>query len=150
MFIAVKRSYYRLARIYHPDRVAEEAKTDAQEKFYIIHSAYSILSDPKKKAQYDTGSSVLFTKATIAAQWENFLKEVNQDDFNNAREKYQGSLTEKNDLIREFVDGKGSMTNLINNIPFMRANDEPRIIEIIKSLMNNGEIPKMVIKKIRK
>lgn len=150
LFIAVKKSYYQLARIYHPDRVAEDAKVEAKEKFNIIHSAYSILSDPKKKAQYDAGSNILFTKATITAQWENFLKEVNQDDINNARKKYQGSLTEKNDLIREFVNGKGSLTYLINNIPFMRAEDESRIVEIIKSLMDNGEIPKMAIKKIRK
>lgn len=146
----MKKSYYRLARIYHPDRVTGIAKVEAKEKFNIIHSAYSILSDSTKKSMYDNGSTVLFTKATIAAQWENFLKEVDDEDVNKARKNYQGSIAEKNDLIREFIAGKGSMNYLLNNIPFMRVEDEARIIEIIRVLIDKKEIPKMAIKKIRK
>lgn len=146
----MKKSYYRLALMYHPDRVKENEKDEAKEKFNIIHNAYSILSDTTKKALYDNGSCVLFTKATIAAQWENFLKEVNNADINNARKKYQGSNAEKNDLVREFTIGRGSMTHLINNIPFMRIEDQERIMEIIKALMDTGEVPKIPIKKIRK
>lgn len=148
--IAVKKSYYRLALMFHPDRVTDEERSIAMEKFNIIHNAYSILSDSTKKGLYDNGSAVLFTRATIAAQWENFLKEVNENDIDNARKNYQGSLTEKNDLIREFAVSKGSMTHLLNSIPFMRIEDEARIIEMIKVLMDDGLIQKIPIKRIRK
>lgn len=46
----IKKAYRRLARQYHPD-VNKEA--GAEDKFKQIQKAYSILSDPKKKAQYD-------------------------------------------------------------------------------------------------
>lgn len=50
----IKRSYRKLARQYHPDRVTSEAeKENATTAFAEIATAYAILSDPKKKAQYD-------------------------------------------------------------------------------------------------
>lgn len=146
----MKQSYYKLARLYHPDRVATNEKEEASEKFNIIHNAYSILSDASKKAQYDNGYGVIFTKATAAARWENYLRPVNEKDIDDARKKYQGSLMEKIDVIRELKAGKGSMTHLMNHIPFMRIEDENRMIELAKDLMDKGEISKIAIKKIRK
>lgn len=146
----MKTSYYRLARLYHPDRVKDHEKDEAKEKFNIIHNAYSILSDPTKKKHYDNGSTVIFCKATISAKWENFLKELDENDVENARQNYQGSAKERDDLIREVIAGKGSLTHLMNNIPFMRLEDEPRIIEIIRDLIDCNEIPKMSIKRLKK
>lgn len=146
----MKKSYYKLARLYHPDRVATNEEEEAKGKFNIIHNAYSILSDASKKKLYDNGSCVLFTKVTVAANWENYLKPVYSNDIDVARKKYQGSIMEKQDIIREFVSGNGSITHLLNNIPFMRVEDEMRITEIIKDLMDKQEIKKIVIKKIRK
>lgn len=129
------------------DRVSIAERESAKEKFNIIHNAYSILTDSSKKKLYEKGCSVLFTKATVAAQWENYLKPVSSTDIIVAKKKYQGSLDEKNDLIREFEVGKGSMKHLLNSIPFMRMEDEFRIIEILKNLMDNGELRKMKIKR---
>lgn len=89
--LPVKRKYYNLALVYHPDRVAQDKKKEASDKFNIIHNAYSILSDPEKKKLYDQGSDILFTKTTIAAQWEHYLKPVNQEHIDAARNEYQGS-----------------------------------------------------------
>lgn len=44
----IKASYYRLARIYHPDRTIG-ANIDAQEKFNQLRHAYCILSNPNTK-----------------------------------------------------------------------------------------------------
>lgn len=145
----MKRSYYKLALQYHPDRVASNEKEEAKEKFNIIHNAYSILTDASKKKLYDNGCNVLFTKATIAAHWEKHLKPVKSDDIYCARRTYQGSILERNDIIREIVVGKGSMVYLLNHLPFMRREDENRIIEITRDLMDKGVIPKMSIRKIR-
>lgn len=150
LIIAVKKSYYRLAKLYHPDCNDTANEEEAKAKFNIIHNAYSILSDEAKKKLYDVGSKVLFTKATIAAKWENFLVEVNEKDIGISRKRYQGSQDEENDIIREFVIGKGSLTHLLNNIPFMRREDENRIIEIVKELIENKKVPNIAMKKIRK
>ncbi|KPJ92827.1 MAG: molecular chaperone DnaJ [Gammaproteobacteria bacterium SG8_11] len=48
----IKDAYHRLAMKYHPDR---NPSPDAAEKFKEISKAYAILSDPKKRANYDAG-----------------------------------------------------------------------------------------------
>lgn len=150
MKILVKASYYRLARVFHPDRVSDEEKEIASEKFKILHQAYLVLANPQTKKAYDAcDSKTLPTKPTVYGHWEHYFHTVDSNDIDNARAKYQGSPAEENDIIREIVIGKGSLTHLSNNIPFMRNEDEPRIMEIIKRGMEIGKIPKMVIRKIR-
>lgn len=46
----IKKAYYGLAKKYHPDTNKDPSSKD---KFAEIQSAYEILSDPKKKEQYD-------------------------------------------------------------------------------------------------
>ncbi|KAK5998645.1 DnaJ-like protein [Cladobotryum mycophilum] len=46
----IKKAYYGLAKKYHPDTNKDDT---AKDKFGEIQSAYEILSDPKKKEQYD-------------------------------------------------------------------------------------------------
>jgi len=48
---AVKDAFRRLALQYHPDRNKEPG---AEEKFKEIAEAYAVLSDPKKRAEYDS------------------------------------------------------------------------------------------------
>lgn len=67
-----------------------------------------------------------------------------------ARLAYQGSEREDLDLIREFKIGNGSMTHLLNTIPFMRTEDVNRITESIQNLMSLGKIAKIPIKKLAK
>jgi molecular chaperone DnaJ len=47
----IKRAYRKLARKYHPD--LNPGDKTAETKFKEIQEAYSVLNDPKKKAQYD-------------------------------------------------------------------------------------------------
>ncbi len=47
----IKKAYRKLARKYHPD--LNPGDKSAEAKFKEIQEAYSILSDPKKRAQYD-------------------------------------------------------------------------------------------------
>ncbi len=49
----IKKAYREAALRYHPDRVPEQEKVAAEEKFKEISEAYAILSDPKKRALYD-------------------------------------------------------------------------------------------------
>nr|XP_010920182.1 chaperone protein dnaJ 11, chloroplastic [Elaeis guineensis] len=49
----IKASYRRLARACHPDVVATDRKGTSADEFIRIHHAYSTLSDPDKRADYD-------------------------------------------------------------------------------------------------
>jgi DnaJ family protein A protein 2 len=49
----IKKSYYKLAQKHHPDRVSEEEKEGATEKFKEISEAYEVLSDDEKRKLYD-------------------------------------------------------------------------------------------------
>ena len=49
----VKKAYRRLAKKFHPDQNKEDPK--AKEKFSEANSAYEILGDEKKRAQFDRG-----------------------------------------------------------------------------------------------
>ena len=49
----VKKAFRRLAKKHHPDQNPDDSK--AQEKFSEINSAYEILGDEEKRAQFDRG-----------------------------------------------------------------------------------------------
>lgn len=49
----IRKAYHGLAKIYHPD---VSNFPDAEERFKAINEAYSVLSDPTKRAAYDAGA----------------------------------------------------------------------------------------------
>jgi molecular chaperone DnaJ len=52
----IKKAYRKLAREYHPD--ANHGDKGAEERFKEIQEAYSILSDPEKRKEYDSGGGI--------------------------------------------------------------------------------------------
>ncbi len=51
--IVIRAAYKALVQIYHPDRYAGD-KTEAHQRMVEINEAYSILSDPLKRKEYDS------------------------------------------------------------------------------------------------
>ena len=55
--VEIKKAYRKLALQYHPDKNPDDK--EAAEKFREAAEAYSVLSDPDKKNQYDTYGRVM-------------------------------------------------------------------------------------------
>ena len=84
----IKKAYRKLARQYHPDVNKDK---DAEGKFKEINSAYEILSDKNKKAQYDQQGDGMFGG-------QNF------HDFSRS----QGSSADLDDILRSMFSGGGA------------------------------------------
>lgn len=57
----IKKAYRKRALIHHPDRHANATdgeKKEQEKKFKELGEAYSVLSDQKKKARYDSGQDM--------------------------------------------------------------------------------------------
>jgi len=54
----IKKAYYKLARLYHPDKAGDDA--EAADKFQLISEAYRVLSDVDLRKKYDVESLEVF------------------------------------------------------------------------------------------
>ena len=64
----VDKAYRALCMKYHPDHVAPERRAAATKRLQAINEAYSVLSDPARRAAYDRGLPDDRGRA-----WERFL-----------------------------------------------------------------------------
>lgn len=96
---AIKKAYRRLALVYHPDKHAtasERVKEDASTKFQQIGFAYTVLSDPNRKARYDsTGrTDEGFDLGAGEDGWEKYFEElfdrVTRGKLDEMKKEYQG------------------------------------------------------------
>lgn len=128
VYFLVKKAYHHLALVHHPDKISERNRQTATKKFALLNQVYNILVDTNKKKAYDEGNCIEIGAANNQSTlWS---RKITNEEFNAARSKYIGSESEENDIIRELnAVGNASMTHLLNNIPFMRIEDEPRIIQ---------------------
>ncbi|MFT5836037.1 MAG: curved DNA-binding protein [Sulfurimonas sp.] len=85
----IKKAYRKLARQYHPDVNKDK---NAEDKFKEINSAYEILSDKKKKQQYDMHGDSMFGG-------QNF------HDF--SRSHQGGGQGDLDDILRQMFSGGG-------------------------------------------
>jgi curved DNA-binding protein CbpA len=49
----IRRAYYRMARLHHPDLHTKGAADEASERFLLIQQAYDILGSPLNRQKYD-------------------------------------------------------------------------------------------------
>lgn len=97
----IKRAYRKLALEWHPDK---NKAAHATEKFKEINEAYSVLSDPKKKEQYDR-----FGHAGVSSQSG---PSGQQGPF-----QYSYSYGDVGDFFKDFSQGGGYSGGDFNN-PF--------------------------------
>lgn len=128
----------------HPDRVDEDKKLEATEKFKILGKVHSILSDKSKRSIYDESGE--FDEDDMAMlnwldYWRSLFKKITVSDIEKYKHEYIGSETEVIDVKKAYVNSKGNMTSLHDNVPFADCDQEPRYLEIIQKLIDNDEVP---------
>lgn len=71
----IKANFRRLAMKYHPDR--NQNNPSAEEQFKKIKEAYDVLSDPKKRAEYDNPGPQFADFGGISPEFEDILRSFN-------------------------------------------------------------------------
>ncbi|MDP3733933.1 MAG: molecular chaperone DnaJ [Nanoarchaeota archaeon] len=112
----IKKAYKKLAMKYHPDRAPEDKKKEYEEKFKEINEAAAVLSDDKKRQQYDQFGSDSFQGGGGSSGFQGFdfsdvmsqFKSGGFGDFENifdqlfgGREGRKNSSRKGNDLLYE-------------------------------------------------
>jgi molecular chaperone DnaJ len=95
----IKAAFHRLARRYHPDRSTEP---EAEERFKQVAEAYAVLSDPAKRADYDTHGST----APPGFTTEDLLSSIDLRDLFGAGLDLGGALFGR---FFDASDGAGAM-----------------------------------------
>ncbi|XP_077288428.1 J domain-containing protein CG6693 [Arctopsyche grandis] len=142
----IKKAYHRLSLKVHPDRVSEEEKLEATEKFKVLGKVHSILSDRSKKLAYDETGAFDEEEDEISERnwkdyWRMLFKPITEDDIVTYERNYKGSELEMKDLKKAYLEGEGDMDYITDSTPFARVSDEPRLIEILQKMIDDGEVP---------
>lgn len=90
----IKRAYRKLAVKYHPDK--NPGNKAAEEKFKKVSEAYEVLSDPKKRADYDQFGPDMFNRAAGGAGGPG------------GGYSYSGNFRNPNDLFRDIFGQAGT------------------------------------------
>lgn len=145
MFIPVKKAYHKLSLKYHPDRVAEEEKTEATEKFKVLSKLYAVLTDKNKKALYDDKGTIDDDDERDLSSWlelwRSVFKPITDQDIENYERDYRGSEQEEIDIRKAYINGKGCINFMMNHVPFMAVEDEDRIQELVRKWIDAGDVP---------
>lgn len=96
----IKRAFRRLAKLYHPDQASAP---DARQRFAQIKHAYELLSDDKKRRQFDRGEIDAEGKQRFRG-YENFSYEPEMPE-SFARRPHSSNNFE--DILNEILGGVG-------------------------------------------
>ncbi len=114
----IKRSYKKLAFEYHPDR--NPGNSEAEGKFKQINEAYQILSNPDKRARYDSfghmSSENMFSQEDFSSGFNDIFGNLFEEVFNagNRNRAQHGNDLKYNLIIafEEAVDGAEKLLNI--------------------------------------
>jgi len=101
----IKKAYKKLARKYHPD--VNPGNKRAEDQFKKISTAYAILADPKKRAQYDQYGAV-FGEGQAPPRGSGVPFDFEGFDFSNTGGSSFGDIF--SDLFGAFRGGGGKRT----------------------------------------
>ena len=96
----MKKAYYKQALKVHPDRVPDEEKEQATERFKVLAKIHEVLSDDNRRALYDEQGIIdddddeKFGSSWLEA-FKHLFKPITDSDIDNYRKEYIGKLNEQ-------------------------------------------------------
>ncbi len=108
----IQKAFRKLALKYHPDKQQGKSKEEvdsATKKFQEINEAYSVLSDPKKRQEYDTFG-------TVNGNGDGFSGFENMDDMENLFKHMHGGGFGMGDIFEHMHGGSGFGFNTRQNV----------------------------------
>ncbi|XP_055921179.1 J domain-containing protein CG6693 [Eupeodes corollae] len=146
----IKKAYYKISLKVHPDRVPEDEKEIATEKFKVLGKVHQVLTDKNKKALYDEQGVIEDddeegSLSTWLELWKKIFKPITTEEIENYEKEYVGSELERADIKKAYVGGKGCINHIINSVPFIAVEDEPRLKEIVQEMIDAEEVPEFKI-----
>lgn len=104
-----------------------------------------MLSDDGKRALYDEQGIVDdddddMKITTWLEAFKHLFKPISESDINNYHKEYVGSELEKNDLKKAYINGQGCINYIMEHVPFMSVEDEPRFHKIVNEMIENKEV----------
>ncbi|XP_055707223.1 dnaJ homolog subfamily C member 11 [Phlebotomus papatasi] len=106
----INTAYRHLSRIYHPDKHVADVrkKIEAEALFNRLKTAYEVLSDPHKRAIYDS----LGVKGLETDGWEVTLRQKTPAEI---REEYERLAKEREErALQQKTNPRGNVTVMIN------------------------------------
>ncbi|CAH0559496.1 unnamed protein product [Brassicogethes aeneus] len=140
----IKKAYHKLSLLVHPDRVDENQKELATEKFKVLGRIHSVLQDENKRKIYDDCGEFDDegdTSFNWMDYWRSMFKKIELSDIQKYEQEYIGSDTEKRDINRAYVGGKGNMDHILESVPFSNCASEDRYKEVVREMIDKGEVP---------
>nr|XP_021187720.2 dnaJ homolog subfamily C member 9 [Helicoverpa armigera] len=147
----VKKAYHKLSLKVHPDRVEEDEKLEATEKFKVLGSIHEILTDKDKRSIYDETKFVddddfnVIVDRDWGIYWRCLFKKITDEDIRAYEKEYVGSEVERQDIKQVYLTAKGDMNYIVDHVQFARTDQEPRIREIVNEMIKTGEVPEYKI-----
>lgn len=127
----------------HPDRVDENKKLEATEKFKVLGKIHSVLQDSDQRKIYDeTGDIDEENDSSFnwMDYWRSMFKPITTEDIENYKQEYINSETELRDIKKAYIACKGDWNRILEMVPFSDCDSEPRIMEIVKKLVEDEEL----------
>ncbi|WQF83824.1 Putative DnaJ domain, Chaperone J-domain superfamily [Colletotrichum destructivum] len=144
----IKSAYRKAALKNHPDKVADDKRDEAKEKFQSIAFAYAVLSDPARRKRYDsTGSTSESIVDSEGFNWSDFYREqfrdsISADAIEKFAKKYKGSDEEKDDVLLAYTEHKGDMDKIYETVMLSNVlEDDERFRNIIDDAIASKDVP---------
>ncbi|UNI22553.1 hypothetical protein JDV02_008432 [Purpureocillium takamizusanense] len=144
----IKSAYRKAALKNHPDKVPDNQKSAAHDRFQSIAFAYAVLSEPARRKRYDaTGSTAESIIDAEGFNWSDYYQEqfkdaISSDAISKFAEKYKGSDEEKDDLLIAYEQCDGDLDQIYERVILSDVvEDDKRFRRIIDEAIEREDVP---------